>query len=232
MDDMTTPNNTPFIPPQTQWQPPKKKSNVGKVLSIIFLVIIIAAGAVAGGWYIGKMDKDKAVADAKETARQEALKESAKKDDNTSAPQALTPKTTTETTCNADELSLTLSPEGEGAAGTIEYQLTLKNTSARTCLLGGFPGVSLVNENGNMIGSPAERAKNYEEKKLTLAPAKEVMIKVSVSNSANFTDGQCKEGATRFRVYPPNDYGYVSTQSGTVKSWCPGFMTSPVLQME
>ena len=230
MDDNTTPN-TPFIPPQTQWQPQPKKSNMGKVLSIVLLVILLIAGATVGGWYIGNMEKEKAVADAKETAKQEALKSAPKKEDNTSTPQALTPKTTTETTCNADELSLTLSPESNASAGTIEYHLMLKNTSTRTCILGGFPGVSLVNENGNMVGSPAERAKNYEEKKLTLASGKEVMIKVSVSNSANFTDGQCKEGATRFRVYPPNDYGYVSTPSGAIKSWCPGFMTSPVLQM-
>lgn len=231
MDDNTTPNTNMTVEPTPQWQPQPKKSKVGKVVLWVLLVIILVGGAVAGGWYIGNMEKEKAVQNAKQAATKQA-QEAVKKDSTEpTAPQNMTPKTATETTCNADELSLALSTETTASAGTIEYQLTLQNTSTRTCILGGFPGVSLVNENGNMIGSPAERAKTYEEKKLTLAPKKEVMIKVAVANSTNFTDGQCKEGATKFRIYPPNDYGYISVPSGDVTTWCPGFTTSPVLQM-
>lgn len=231
MDDNTTPNTNMAVDPTPQWQPQPKKSKAGKVVLWVLLVIILVAGAVAGGWYIGNMEKEKAVENAKRAATQQAQEATKKDSTEPTTPQGLTPKTATETTCNADELSLALSTETEGAAGTITHHLTLQNISTRTCILGGFPGVSLVNENGNMIGSPAERAKNYEEKKLTLAPKKEVMIELAVSNSTNFTDGQCKEGATKFRVYPPNDYGYVSVSSGNVKTWCPGFTTSPVLQM-
>jgi hypothetical protein len=87
-----------------------------------------------------------------------------------------------------------------------------------------------VNDNGNMIGSPAERAKNYTEKKLSVAPNAKVKAEMATANSANFSDGQCKAGATKVRVYPPNDVGYLSVTS-PIASWCPGFVISPVLSM-
>lgn len=232
MDDTTTPTpQTSSTPPQTSPFQQPKKSKAGKVILIILLVLALIAGGVAAGWYVGKMEKDKAVEDAKSTAKQEALQDAAKNTKEPEPQSSAQAKTTNETTCNVDELSLSMKASSESGAGTLAYELVFKNTSQRTCILGGFPGVSLVNENGNMIGSPADRAKNYEEKKLTLAPGKEVMATLSVSNSTNFDAGECKEGAAKLRVYPPNDTGYLSVASSPITSWCPGFMTSPVLSM-
>jgi type II secretory pathway pseudopilin PulG len=228
MDDNTF-GNTNMAMGSSMPQP--KKSKAGKVILMVVLAIVLLAAAAAGGWYVGNMQKDKAVEDAKNTAKQEALAEVNANKNSDASKEKNQAKTATETTCNADELSLAVDPSADGGAGTLTYHLTLKNTGKRTCILGGFPGVSLVNDNGNMVGSPAERATNYEEKKLTLAPNTEVMAMVSVANSDNFSDGQCKEGATKFRVYPPNDTGYLSAPSGSVDSWCPGFMTSPVMTM-
>lgn len=231
-NDTTTPTpyQAPFQEPRLQPEQPKK-SKAGKIILLMLLILALVAGGVAAGWYVGKMEKDKAVEDAKNTAKQEAQKDSAKKEE--AKPTETTPqaKTTTETTCNADELSLSMKDSGQSGAGTLAYDLVFKNTSQRSCTLGGFPGVSLVNENGNMIGSPADRAKNYEEKKLTLTPGKEVKATLSVANSTNFDEGQCKEGAVKLRVYPPNDTGYLSVMSSPIDSWCPGFLTSPVLSM-
>lgn len=211
------------------------KSSKSKSIIIGLLVAIVALilGA-AGGYMIGQAQKEKAIEDAKAAAKVEALDQAKADADKKESPPAdpaekAPAKTATETTCNADELSLSTSVEG-GAAGTVAYNLVLTNIGKRTCVLGGFPGVSLVNDNGNQIGSPATRATNYTEKKLTLAPDAKVKALASISNSGNFPEGECKEGATKFRVYPPNDTGYLSVAT-TVDSWCPGFAVSPVLDM-
>ena len=203
--------------------------------SLIGILVLIIGGL--GGYFIGQNNKNQEVNNAKQAAAKEAADEAKAnaqkaltKADADKTPQEKAPaKVATDTTCNADELTLTTEAAG-GAAGTLSYNVILTNGGKRTCTLGGFPGVSLVNDNGNQVGSPAERATNYEEKKLTLAPGVKAMAVVSISNSSNFPDGQCKTGATKLRVYPPNDTGYLSVAT-TINAWCPGFMTSPVLSM-
>ena len=222
-----SPQPAQSIPPT---QPRPKKT--GKVILWIILVLVLVGAAVVAGWYVGQMNKDQAVETAKQTAKEAGIQEGKKQNDTSSSSSNTNSqeKTATGTTCNADELSMALNPTPNGGAGTFVYTFTLKNVGKRTCTLGGFPGVSLVNDNGNMIGSPAERATNYEEKKLSLAPNIEVKFEVGVPNKDNFPEGKCKEGAMKFRVYPPNDTGYLSVATD-VDSWCPGLTTSPVLAM-
>lgn len=239
MDDNLNTNSFDTGPTQSpSFTPLQKKGKAGRVLLWIFLLLLLLAAGLGGGYFYGQMNKQQEIDAAKAQATTDA-QEAAKKNQNSntssnnSNAQASTApaKTATETTCNADELSLTTTASSSGSgAGTLAYDLILTNTGKRTCILGGFPGVSLVNDNGNMIGSPADRAKNYEEKKLTLAPNTKVKATLSTANPANFSDGQCKSGATKLRVYPPNDTGYLSATS-PVTSWCPGMMTSPVLGM-
>ncbi len=223
-----SPSITPTPSSAPEWTPPKKDNNMMSKGVIAALVAIVAlAGGLAAGYYWSNMTKNKDIESAKTTAKEETLKTAAA--DLEKAKTEAKQKTATATTCNADELSLTTSPSSEGTgAGTVAYNLILTNISKRTCVLGGFPGVSLVNVNGNQVGNPADRAANYTEKELSLAPNTKVKAIVSVSNSSNFSDGQCKAGATKFRVYPPNDVGYLSVAS-PVDSWCPGFTVSPVL---
>jgi predicted small lipoprotein YifL len=227
MDDSTNTNTYMSSPPTPE---PKKKT--GKVILWVLLVLVLIAGGVAGGYYYANMNKNSEVEAAKQSAKADADKQAAAtiKKAASDAEVKTQAKTGTDTTCNADELGLAVAPSANSGAGTIVYDLTLTNMGKRTCTLGGFPGVSLVNANGNMIGLPAERAKNYTEKKLTLAPNAKVKAEMATANSANFSDGQCKEGAAKIRVYPPSDAGYLSVAS-PVASWCPGFSISPVLSM-
>jgi len=213
---------------------PRRGSRTKKVILgvLIALLVLVAGGGI--GYLLGNMNKSQEVEKAKQDAKAEAEQQHQASNNNNEnqnhqAPSA-PPKTVTATTCNADELSLKVTDGSDSGAGTLAYNLELTNTGSRTCTLGGFPGVSLVNDNGNMIGSPAERATNFEEKTLTLAPNTTVKSVVYVENSTNFDDGECKSGATKFRVYPPNDTGYLSIAS-SVDTWCPGFMVSPVLAM-
>lgn len=211
--------------------------NTKNVVWIVVGVIVVLALGIGGGYFMGQQNKEQEISSAKQAAadaaKAQAEAEAAKpKEDSDKSPQEKAPaKVATDTTCNADELTLSIENGGESAgAGTLAYNVVLTNSSTRTCTLFGFPGVSLVNDNGNQIGSPAERGTNYVEERLTLAPGVKVKSVLSIANSTNFPDGQCKTGATKLRVYPPNDTGYLSVAT-TIDSWCPGFIVSPVLKM-
>lgn len=229
MDEQPTSNinSEPYITPVAPEPQPPKKSK--KMLMSICLVVIFLGLGLLGGYYWGKMNQDQAVSDAKVAAQTQTslLVADAKK---TASLATLTPaKTITDTTCNADELSLAEADSSDSGAGTLAYNIILMNTSKRTCTMNGFPGVSLVDANGNQVGSPATRASNYTEAKQTLAPGTKVKAVISIENSGNVSAGTCKTGVTKIRVYPPNDTGYISTPT-VIDSWCPNFETSPVVK--
>jgi hypothetical protein len=223
--------STEYTPPV--FQPAPKKSRKGlKVFGMIVLILVLMAAAAAGiyMWKQSELTAQKKDFDAKlATAQAEKAAETkTPATDSRPAHELTPPKVATATTCNADELTLTLTNGDGGGAGTLNQMLVLTNSGTRTCTLEGFPGVSLVNANGNQIGSPADRAKNYVEKSLTLKAKEAAKATVSYSVEGNFPAGTCKAGATKLRVYPPNDTGYLSIASPTITSWCPGFEVSPV----
>lgn len=213
-------------------QTSKKERKPAKIIGLVLLILalVTATAFCVYAWQQSDFSSQK-----KDLEKQLAA---AKADQKTSQPSSGTdsrptheqtpPKVITETTCNADELTLSLSEADGGGAGTLNQLIVLTNASKRVCVLGGFPGVSLVNDNGNQIGSPAERAKNYTEKKLTLNPGGQAKATVSFADQGNFDAGTCKAGATKLRVYPPNDTGYLSIASPMITAWCPGFAISPV----
>lgn len=235
------PNNLePSVEPKEEYTPPvfeptpKKKRKAGKVIGLVVLILVLMTGAAAGVYFwkqnelsSQKKDYDSklAAAEAKKTDTNDTKTPT---DNSRPAHELTPPKTETTTTCNADELTLTLENGDGGGAGTTNQMIVLTNSGKRTCTLFGFPGVSLVNDNGNQIGKPADRAKNYTEKTVTLAPTKQAKATLSFEDPSNFDAGECKTGATKLRVYPPNDTGYLSVASTMVTAWCPGFDVSPV----
>jgi len=198
-----------------------------KIIGLAVLVIIVAAGIAAGGYFLATWHADQKAQTANNNSNSSST-------DNTASTRPwheLTPaKPTAATTCNADELSLTTEASSDSGAGTLAINLVLTNIGKRDCIQGGFPGVSLVNDNGNQIGKPADRATNYPEKTFTLKPGDKVYATVSYEEEGNFDAGACTDGATKFRVYAPNDTGYISVAQTAVTAWCPGFETSPVMQ--
>ena len=220
--------------PQTQFassqSAPKKGRKALKALGLILLILALIT-ATAFCVYTWQQNESKAQVkdlEGKLAAAQASHNVGQPSTDNPPAHEQAPPKTTTETTCNADELALSLAAGDGGGAGTLNQMIVLTNTGKRICTLGGFPGVSLVNDNGNQIGTPAARAKNYTEKKLTLNPGGQAKATVSFQDQSNFDSGTCKTGATKLRVYPPNDTGYLSVPSPLITAWCPGFEISPV----
>lgn len=207
------------------------------IIGVIAVMVLVIGGLI--GYFVGQGNlttqvnnaTQAATLQAKNNAKIAALQVLTKTDANKTPQEKAPAKLATDTTCNADELGLTTQEDVAGAgAGTIGYDVILTNIGKRTCMLGGFPGVSLVNDNGNQVGSPAERATNYTEKMISLAPGAKSKSVVSISSSGNFPTGKCTMGATKLRVYPPNDTGYLSVATA-IDAWCPGFEVSPVLAM-
>lgn len=195
-----------------------------KIIGLAVLVIIISAGIAAGGYFL-------AVWHADQKTQTSSNSSSTNNTPDVRPWHELTPaKPTVATTCNADELTLSTEASSDSGAGTLAINIVLKNTGSRDCIQGGFPGVSLVNDNGNQIGKPADRAVNYSEKTFTLKPGETVYATVSYEEEGNFDAGTCADGATKLRVFAPNDTGYISIAQTAITSWCPGFSTSPVLQ--
>lgn len=191
-----------------------------KIIGLIVLVIIVAGGVAAGGYFLAIWHTNE-----KDNAAKTATTDTSK----TTADAELTPaKKVTLTTCNADELSLATAANGDSGAGTLSFNLVLTNIGKRDCILGGYPGVSLVNDNGNQIGTPAERTTNVAEKTVTLKPTEKAQSTLYYTNADNYDDGVCKDGATKLRVYPPNDTGYLSVILPSEVDWCPEFQVSPV----
>lgn len=190
-----------------------------KIIGLIILVLAAIFGIAAGGYALANSQNNQ----SNNTAN-------TNDNDSNNSNNTTPAKTVTVTTCNADELSLTTAPSDQAGAGTLALNLVMTNTGTRSCTLVGYPGVSLVNDNGNQIGQPAARTTNSTENTITLATGNSVKATVYYSEEGNFDAGVCTDGATKLRVYPPNDTGYISVAQSEVTAWCPGFQTSPVFQ--
>lgn len=189
-----------------------------KIIGIIVLVLVVLGGIGYGAYALGKSHG---------TTTNNTTNNNDDNNNNSSSNN-VQPKVVTEPTCNADELSMVLG-EGNGTgAGTLSLTLVFSNNGTRECTLGGYPGVSLVNNNGNQIGSPADQTPNTEAKTVTLAVGASASATVTYPEEGNFDAGTCKDGATKLRVYPPNDFGYLSVAS-PITGWCPGLQVGPVI---
>ncbi len=108
--------------------------------------------------------------------------------------------------CATGALTVWLGIPGNGAAGSISYQLELSNTSARTCTLYGFPGVSAVSPNGGQLGRAASRDYTDPIRLVTLRRGATAHVLLKVVDVGNFPPASCHPAtAVALRVYPPND---------------------------
>jgi uncharacterized cupredoxin-like copper-binding protein len=122
--------------------------------------------------------------------------------------------------CATGELSASISYSG-GAAGTSYYYLALKNVGSKTCTENGYPGVSLEDSSGTMLGQPAARDSAVAVQTFNLAPGKSAYARVEFPNPGAFEPGQCSANAASMQVFPPNQTK--SLQVGSSLPYCPGF---------
>lgn len=119
--------------------------------------------------------------------------------------------------CTTANLDVWLNTTGNGAAGSIYYDLNFTNLSARTCTLYGYPGVSAITQAGIQLGSAAGRDDAHAVSVITLTSARSAKgletatshntatVILQITDVGNFPAATCVPiTAAGFRVYPPN----------------------------
>jgi Protein of unknown function (DUF4232) len=120
----------------------------------------------------------------------------------TASPAATTASTPR---CATSGLVIWLETQGNGAAGSIFYNLDFTNLSGHACTLLGYPGVSAVNLAGHTLGSAASRDNSHAPVVVTLARSATARTVLRIVEAGNFPVSICREvPAAGVRVYPPN----------------------------
>ena len=113
---------------------------------------------------------------------------------------------------------------GQGYAGGVYQVIDFTNTSASTCTLYGYPGVSLVSGPPyTQIGLAAKRtAASAPVKLITLAHGATANALLQIVDALNYPSASCgPTKATALKIYPPNQTVPVylpSTSTGCSKS--------------
>ncbi|WP_432585493.1 DUF4232 domain-containing protein [Streptomyces sp. HD1123-B1] len=105
--------------------------------------------------------------------------------------------------CSTERLKLTVGRKDVGA-GNVYLPLVLTNTSTSACTLTGFPGVSLLDADGALIGEPAAR-RGASHSTIPLPPGGSASALLHTLNEG-VTDTPCWKSATSIRVYPPDSF--------------------------
>jgi hypothetical protein len=123
----------------------------------------------------------------------------------TAPSQSLSPAVTGPAGCPNGSLQLKLGL-AQGYAGGVYEVIDFTNTSAATCTLTGYPGVSLVSGPPyTQIGLAAKRGGTAPVKQITLAPGATANALLQVVDALNFPTATCSPAkATDLRIYPPN----------------------------
>jgi hypothetical protein len=145
---------------------------------------------------------------------------------SSSASTAATPTAAT-TACQPSQLSVAR-PRWNGAAGTAFYLFQITNTSATSCQVGGFFGVSLYDRDGHLLTDKTVRSTNLPNESgpatpLLLAPGNVAHFVVSFSEN-----GESCPSIGSFHLIPPNARSQLqvslSPPPGTTYVYC----SSPV----
>lgn len=102
--------------------------------------------------------------------------------------------------CTADHLSMSLG-RADAGAGQIYYRLTFVNKADQSCTLHGFPGVSLIRRDGNVVGVPAER-EGGTRAQTVIGPGEAAGVSLHTLNQG-INGSACWGRADYLRVYPP-----------------------------
>jgi hypothetical protein len=103
----------------------------------------------------------------------------------------------------------------QGTAGTIYQVVVLTNTSASSCTLYGYPGVSFVTgQGGSQVGKPASKNKAVTPALVTLAPGSQANLLLAVHDAGAFSNCQ-PTNVGWLKIYPPGDFGAVYVHYNT-----------------
>jgi Protein of unknown function (DUF4232) len=112
----------------------------------------------------------------------------------------------------------------QGAAGTIYYFIDFTNVSGSTCVVQGYPGVSLVSRGstaGSQIGADAKRSSPAAVKLITLAQGQTGHAMLGIAEAGAFPPSSCHPVTAHWlKVFPPDQTvaAYVSFTTQTCAS--------------
>lgn len=123
--------------------------------------------------------------------------------------------TTGAATCQPRQLSAATG-QPTGAAGTISLTISLTNTSSATCVLGGYPGMQLLDAQGNAIPTTVVRgqfrfpqtAANQSPSTVQLAPHAAATFSLAYEDVPVGAETSCPT-SVQAEITPPNDVTYL-----------------------
>jgi Protein of unknown function (DUF4232) len=107
--------------------------------------------------------------------------------------------------CETPGLVVWLNTTGNGAAGSISYQMQFTNLSGHRCTLNGFPFVLGVGLGGHQIGRRASFDRSHPPQTVTILAGRTATAVLQVEEVGDFSPSVCHpRTAAGLRVYPPN----------------------------
>lgn len=107
-------------------------------------------------------------------------------------------------TCSTAALRVWWGEPGDGAAGSMYFELQLSNVSTHTCVVRGWPGVSAVDASGHRIGRAADWDRSAPAVSVVLAPGATAHAVLRVVNVGGYDPATCHPvDAAGLRVFPP-----------------------------
>jgi hypothetical protein len=128
-------------------------------------------------------------------------------------------------TCTTSQLAASLG-QPQGAAGHTFIPLVLTNHGSASCVIQGYPGVSLLDGGGAPIGTPATRAPGVAAPAVVLAPGAGTPATLGTQN-AGISPAPCWAVSTSIKVYPPNQLASL-TIAGAITVCGGEFTVTPV----
>lgn len=142
--------------------------------------------------------------------------------------------------CTATRLAASVVGQ-QGAAGTQEATVVLRNTSTTPCGLSGYPGLQLVSASGAVLPTVVVRGGTYSFTAMapaatTLQPGKAVYFNMGYSDVPTGNETTCPTSAA-MEITPPNAYGHLNVtlhiapcNGGTI-AVSPVFVLTPATTM-
>ncbi|MGA2519495.1 MAG: DUF4232 domain-containing protein [Acidimicrobiales bacterium] len=122
------------------------------------------------------------------------------------------------TACAARDLAMAVTGS-QGAAGTLELTIGVRNLSGTTCPMDGFPSVQLLDGSGAQIPTHVVQGGSYSftdvaPAALTLAPGASASFNLGYSDVPTAGESTCPTAAT-MQVFPPHasDADTITVQS-------------------
>jgi hypothetical protein len=191
---------------------------------------VLAAGALATACSSG------ASSSTSTTARRPAVTTTTRPTAATTTTSAGGATTTTAASgtvaCATSQLAASLAG-GNGAAGTIETTVALRNNSSRTCVLAGYPALQMVDAQGSAVPTKTVNGGSYAFTKwaqtvVSIAPGQSGSFNIGYSDVPMGSETSCPSSAA-LRITPPANYDPLTVPASLAPCNGGTLVVSPIL---